>query len=96
MTLTGPGGGGKTRLALEVAGHLGDPFRGGICLSPADLREPERIVDTVTDALGLPRSPGAAPLDRIAEALSEKALRGPALLVLDNFDSSSTGGITGA
>jgi len=52
MTLTGPGGVGKTRLALQVANTLFDYFREGIWLVElAKISEPERVVSTIANSL---------------------------------------------
>jgi predicted ATPase/DNA-binding SARP family transcriptional activator len=83
VTLTGPGGTGKSRLALELAGRLVEGFHGAVWFVPlAGLSDPQRIVDAVLGALRLLRSPSVEPLDQIEEVLS----RQPSLLVLDNFE----------
>jgi hypothetical protein len=70
-TLTGPGGSGKTRLALEAAARLREALDGAVWFVPlADLSDPRRIVDAIHAALALPRLPQAEPLEQIAEALS--------------------------
>lgn len=85
LTLTGGGGAGKTRLAVEAAAQLGGAFTGGVCFVPlADVGEPGRVFDAIRDALRLPRSPAATePLLQIVAALSAS---GPSLLVLDNLE----------
>lgn len=79
VTLTGPGGIGKTRLALEVAGGVVDRFTRGVFLvdlTPVD--DPELLLPAITTATGvLPTESGG-----LAAALSD----GPRLLVLDNFE----------
>jgi predicted ATPase/DNA-binding SARP family transcriptional activator len=83
VTLTGPGGTGKSRLALELASRLLERFSGAIWfVSLADLTDPRLILDAVLEALRLPRSPSMEPLDQVTELLS----RQPSLLVLDNFE----------
>jgi predicted ATPase len=83
VTLTGPGGSGKTRLALEVANRLQVAFDGAVWLVPlAKLTEPGLIPITVRDALRLPRSPHVDVLDQVVTALSHR----PSLLLLDNFE----------
>jgi predicted ATPase/DNA-binding SARP family transcriptional activator len=83
VTLMGPGGSGKTRLALEVAGHLTQAWHGAVWfVSLAELTEAGRLVETVRDAIGLPRPADAAPLEQVVSALG----RQPTLLMLDNFE----------
>ncbi len=83
VTLTGPGGTGKTRLAIEMAGRLAGPLAGAVWfVSLADLSDPGLIAGAVRDALRLPHSPGAEPLEQAAEMLAKQ----PSLLVLDNFE----------
>src|SRR5688500_17012587 len=54
LTLTGPGGVGKTRLALQAAADLVGAFADGICFVPlAPIRQPTLVVATVAQALGL-------------------------------------------
>jgi class 3 adenylate cyclase len=58
VTLTGAGGSGKTRLALEAARQLVEPLRGAVWFVPlADLSDARLIADTMQNALRLPRSP---------------------------------------
>ncbi len=87
LNLTGAGGSGKTRLALEVARRLAhdlaEPWRGAIWFVPlADLSDPHLILGAVLDALRLAPAPDAAPLEQVVEALT----RQPSLLVFDNFE----------
>lgn len=83
ITLTGPGGVGKTRLALRVAEELEDDFQDGLAfvdLTP--LADPDLVAPAVAKALGL-RDAGERPLaDRLSEALGDRAV----LLLLDNFE----------
>jgi predicted ATPase/DNA-binding SARP family transcriptional activator len=77
VTLTGPGGSGKTRLALQAAHDLAAVFEDGVYfVDLADLRDPEFFEETVATALDVD---DATPL---AEYLSTRRL----LLVLDNFE----------
>ena len=90
VTLTGPGGAGKTRLAVQTAQQAAPAFAGPVCfVSLADLSDPELIPDAIAQTLGLTRSAGLEPLDQIAAAL---AAQPPALLVLDNFEQLVTNG----
>ena len=84
VTLTGPGGSGKTRLAVHAAQAAADGFAGPVCFVPlADLAEAQRVPEAIHGALGLPPSAAQAPLEQIVSALSALP---PALLVLDNFE----------
>lgn len=82
VTLTGPGGAGKTRLAIEAGRRLaGQSNRSVTFVSLADIREPERLLESIALALRLP-----AAQERLSEAVAA-ALSGPNhLLVLDNFE----------
>ena len=83
LTLTGTGGVGKTRLALQVATDLLDEFADGVSfLSLAPISDPELVIPAITQALGIKES-GARPLlDLLKAFLMDKHL----LLVLDNFE----------
>jgi predicted ATPase/class 3 adenylate cyclase len=82
VTLTGPGGAGKTRLALHVAEAASPQFAGGVYFVPlAEIREVELIVPTIGQALGLVE-PGRRPLERIPEHIAGRRV----LLVLDNLE----------
>ncbi|MEO7718904.1 MAG: BTAD domain-containing putative transcriptional regulator [Capsulimonas sp.] len=84
VTLSGPGGSGKTRLAIEVARDLHEIFTGGSWFVPlADVRDAHRILDAVAEALPVVRSRAVLPFDQIVETL---ARLGPSVLVLDNFE----------
>ncbi|HET8840157.1 MAG TPA: tetratricopeptide repeat protein, partial [Ktedonobacteraceae bacterium] len=83
LTITGPGGVGKTRLALQVATELTAYFPDGVCcVSLAVLRDPALVIPTIAQELGFLDS-GEEPLfARIEEYLHTKRF----LLVLDNFE----------
>ena len=84
MTLSGPGGSGKTRLAIEVARDLHDAFPGGAWFVPlAEVRDAERIADALAEALPVVRTRAVLPFDQVVEALTRL---GSAVLVLDNFE----------
>jgi predicted ATPase len=89
VSLTGPGGVGKTRLALQVAAAIGDDFTDGIAfvdLSP--LRDPALVASALAQELGV-RETGDQPLvQRLATALRDTHL----LLVIDNFEQVLAGG----
>jgi predicted ATPase/class 3 adenylate cyclase len=83
LTLTGPGGTGKTRLALQAAADLLDDFPDGTFFAPlATLSEAELFLSTVAETLGV-RETGEQPLvESLKDYLHERQL----LLVLDNFE----------
>jgi predicted ATPase/class 3 adenylate cyclase/Tfp pilus assembly protein PilF len=83
LTLTGPGGTGKTRVALQVAAELLDDFADGVFFVPlAPLTDPNVVPSAIASALGL-RDEGEQPLpDRLREYLAGKQL----LLVFDNVE----------
>lgn len=83
LTLTGPGGTGKTRLAVQAAGKLLDDFPDGVYFVPlAPLTDPALVPAAIAAALGI-REAGGRPMgDRIREFLADKRL----LLVLDNVE----------
>jgi predicted ATPase/DNA-binding CsgD family transcriptional regulator len=83
VTLTGPGGVGKTRLGLEVATDLLDDYPDGICFVPlAPISDPDLVVPTIAQALGI-KEAGEQPLSDLLQAyVHDKYL----LLLLDNFE----------
>jgi predicted ATPase/DNA-binding CsgD family transcriptional regulator len=82
LTLTGPGGVGKTRLAIAVAGAVAGKFADGISfVSLAALRDHTLVVPTVVAALELTEG-SREPIDRLLEHFAER----DALLVIDNFE----------
>jgi predicted ATPase/DNA-binding CsgD family transcriptional regulator len=85
LTLLGPGGIGKTRLALEAARMLVDnaAFPNGVYFAPLQpLTSPEFIISTVADVLGFQFYSGADPRQQLLDFLREKSL----LLVVDNVE----------
>ena len=83
LTLTGPGGTGKTRLSLEVAARALDDHPDGVFfVELAPISEPELVVATVAQELGLADRGGLGATDRLAEHIGT----GTMLLVLDNFE----------
>jgi predicted ATPase len=87
--VTGPAGTGKTRVSLEAAERLAEPFAGAVYFTAlADLNDFALIPGAILDSLGVPRSPQQEPLEQTVEALAKK----PTLLVLDNFEHLMEGG----
>ncbi len=83
LTLTGPGGVGKTRLALEIANKMQGGFIDGVCfVSLAPIQDTELVLPTVVQALGLQGSSNRPPLELLKATLREQHL----LLLLDNFE----------
>lgn len=82
LTLTGPGGTGKTRLSLQVAAELTGSFTDGVWFVPlATITDPDLVTPTVTSILGLQPS-NEEPDRRLTEYLKSKEI----LLVLDNLE----------
>jgi predicted ATPase/DNA-binding CsgD family transcriptional regulator len=83
VTVTGPGGVGKTRLAGEVAGAAAGRFADGVWLAElAAVRDPAQVAAVVAAALGIRELPLVASADALARALARRQL----LLVLDNCE----------
>jgi predicted ATPase/DNA-binding CsgD family transcriptional regulator len=83
LTLSGPGGVGKSRLALHIAADVADMFANGVCfVSLGAVQDAELLVPTIAHALGL-SDIGSRPLpDRLVAYLRDRQL----LLVLDNLE----------
>ncbi len=85
VTLTGPGGIGKTRLALQVAAEIAGEFRGGVCFVPLSaVGEHGLIASTIAQALGARELANQSPQESLKEYLS--AVNQPVMLLLDNFE----------
>src|SRR6201998_3729068 len=83
VTLTGVGGVGKTRLALEVAGRLVDEFPDGVWgFELAAVSDPAAVPDAVAAVLGITQQPGKTVSESVATALEGRVR----LLVLDNCE----------
>src|SRR6516164_2433877 len=83
VTVTGPGGAGKTRLAGEVARRVAGRFADGVWLAElAAVRDPAQVAATVAATLGIRDLPAVAAADALAHALARRQL----LLVLDNCE----------
>lgn len=85
LTLTGAGGTGKTRLALQVAAELADKFADGVYfVSLAPVRDAALVLSTIVQALGLKSLRDQSDADLLSAYLYEKS----ALLILDNFEQA--------
>jgi predicted ATPase/class 3 adenylate cyclase len=83
VTLTGPGGTGKTRLSLEVAADLIDSFTDGVFfVALAPITHADLVAPTIAQPLGIRELGGRSILDGLREYLRDRRL----LLVLDNFE----------
>ena len=83
LTLTGPGGIGKTRLSLQIAAAAADDFPDGVWFVPLEpVRERELVAPTIARTIGVTDRASRSVVDGIAEALSD----GHVLFVLDNFE----------
>ena len=83
LTLTGPGGTGKTRLALQVAAEVIEAFPDGVFfVNLAPITDPTLVLPTIAQTLGVVDAGGSPLHETLAEVLREKQL----LLVLDNFE----------
>lgn len=83
VTLTGPGGVGKTRLAVEVGWRIGHCFEAGVCFVPlASLEDESLLVIQIARSLGIETVSGQPLLELLKTTLRELRL----LLILDNFE----------
>ena len=83
LTLTGPGGVGKTRLALEVAGGAKEMFTDGVAfVALASLNDADLVLSTIFRTLGLQEAGGRSVRETLREHLRGRRM----LLVLDNFE----------
>ena len=90
VTLTGPGGIGKTRLAMQVAAELSSSFPGGVFFVPLSaVGEPALIASTIGQALGVRESGNQAQPESLKEYVA--GLEQPMLLLLDNFEHLVSG-----
>ena len=86
VTVTGPGGIGKTRLAVQVATGLAERFPGGTHFVPlASLSDPDLIVSVIVQTLEIREGGAQSQLEVLKQNL-QNSLRAPMLLVLDNFE----------
>jgi predicted ATPase/DNA-binding CsgD family transcriptional regulator len=83
LTLTGPGGVGKTRLGIRVAAELAGDFPDGVCFVPlAPVGAPDLVVAAIAEALGLKEIGERPLLERLKSYLRDRTV----LLLLDNFE----------
>jgi predicted ATPase/class 3 adenylate cyclase/DNA-binding CsgD family transcriptional regulator len=83
VTLTGAGGAGKTRMALQVAAELSEAFPDGVFfVNLAPISDPELVIPTITQVLDVKEMGEHSLLDLLKAFLREK----PLLLLLDNFE----------
>lgn len=83
VTLTGPGGTGKSRLSIQVAAGLQDAFKGGVFfVLLAPIADPILVLPTIAQVLGIRDGEGKEQALRVVETLQQR----PVLLVLDNFE----------
>jgi predicted ATPase/DNA-binding CsgD family transcriptional regulator/transcriptional regulator with XRE-family HTH domain len=83
LTLTGPGGTGKTRLALEAADAMRDHYADGVrFVELAPITDPRLVASTIAQVLGVPDSGQLPALERLKRYLRDRHL----LLILDNFE----------
>jgi predicted ATPase/class 3 adenylate cyclase len=83
LTLTGPGGTGKTRLSLQVAAAVADRYPDGVSFVPlGSITGPELVIPAIAREVGLPDRGGSKPMERLQAHLQGRRV----LLVLDNFE----------
>lgn len=95
VTLTGAGGSGKTRLAVQVAGQIAAQFRGGAqYVDLAPITEPDLVPATAARTLGLAEVPGRSATDALLRLIADRQL----LLILDNCEHllDATAALVGA
>src|SRR3989440_3025394 len=83
LTLTGPGGTGKTRLSLQIAADVMDSFPDGVYFVPlASVQDPELVPSAIAQALAISITGSRRPIEALLDHLRDKRT----LLVLDNFE----------
>ena len=86
VTVTGPGGIGKTRLAVQVASGLGEHFPGGVYFVPlSSLNDPGLIASMIVQTLGIREAGGQSALEILKRNLQDSSCP-TRLLLLDNFE----------
>jgi len=85
VTLTGPGGVGKSRLSVQVASELSEPFGGAVCYVPlATVADFRLVPSAIGQALDVRSQGSESPFDALKRHL--RLSRAPLLLVIDNFE----------
>ena len=82
LSLTGPGGIGKTRLALQAAAEMVDEFEHGAFFVPLEIDDPALVMPTLAETLDVRESSGRSLMPALKEALSNKQMA----ILLDNFE----------
>src|SRR5262252_9449045 len=83
VTLTGPGGSGKTRLCIALAAEVAADYPDGVYFVPlAPIRDPGLVPSTIAQSLGLQDARDRPLMDHLVSQLNERQV----LLVLDNFE----------
>ncbi|MEP7203917.1 MAG: NB-ARC domain-containing protein [Ilumatobacteraceae bacterium] len=83
VTLTGTGGVGKTRLAIELAHHLTDEYEhGGWLVELAQLSDPEAVVGAVSNEMSMPLQPDMSPVESMVDWLRRRSM----VMVFDNCE----------
>lgn len=83
LTLTGAGGVGKTRIAIQLAAQMNSDFRDGVCyVDLAPITDPQLVQVTAARAFGLPDQPGRSTTDTLLRFLRDRQM----LMVLDNCE----------
>ncbi len=83
LSLTGPGGTGKTRLSLQIAAAAAETYPDGVWFVPLDaVRDSGLVAPTIARTLGLSDNAARAPVDVLVDHIAERRM----LLLLDNFE----------
>ena len=83
VTVHGPGGIGKSRIAIEVASRLEDEYPDGVAFVALDaVRDAALLAGEIATALGLRETAGGGPIERLVASLARRQM----LLILDNFE----------